>query len=320
MFFPPALRLLKSKKLGQVLRQREEVRDLADLHAYKANTPTMGGLCVWLSTILAAAIWAQPNVLLLATVFIFTAFFFIGLADDVAKLRRRNSRGISGRLRLLLEAAAIGAMLLGLCLWDADLYGAIHAVRVPAMTAPLIPHLATVLLVPFAFLVIAGSANAVNLTDGVDGLAAGCSISTALPLAIVCFDVATAVPGSKELATLLAALCGSLLVFFYHNCQPAKIFMGDCGSLALGGLFGVLSLLIGQPFLLAIIGGVFVVEALSVILQVYYFKISGGKRIFRMAPIHHHFELAGWPESRVVGRFIVASMVCAAVGLWLHFS
>jgi phospho-N-acetylmuramoyl-pentapeptide-transferase len=323
---PMCIRFFRRKKVEQILRGKDEVRDLADLHARKAHTPTMGGICIWAAAVASALFWGKINSLLLAALFIFTAFAAIGFADDFLKLRRRSSTGISGRKKLLLQAIGVGALLVALRLWDGELYGAVHGLWIPLRTTALIPHMATVLVLAFAFLVMAGSANAVNLTDGADGLAAGCSIVTtcsfaALALSVDRFSSETfsAVPGAGELAILLLALAGALLAFFCYNCPPAKIFMGDTGSLAIGGLFGAVAFLLRQPFLLAIIGGVFVAEALSVMAQVYYFKCTGGRRIFRMAPLHHHFELGGCPESRVVGRFLVAAALCAATGLALHF-
>jgi phospho-N-acetylmuramoyl-pentapeptide-transferase len=316
--FPPLISFLKRKKIEQSLRAKEEVRDLAKLHAAKANTPTMGGLCIWAVTAIVSIIFAEISGAVVAALSMFTIFCAIGLADDIAKFRSRSSRGVSGRRKLILEAIAVGAMVSTLRVFDVDLYEAIHVLCIPAMGHAVTWTPPTIFLLPFAFLVIAGSANGVNLTDGVDGLATGCSISAALALAVLCLGAVPSVSDAGELAVVLIALCGALLAFFCYNCQPAKIFMGDCGSLALGGLLGTVAMLISQPFLFAIIGGVFVVETLSVFMQVYYFKFSGGRRIFRMAPLHHHFELSGWPESRVVGRFWVAAIICAVAGLCLR--
>jgi phospho-N-acetylmuramoyl-pentapeptide-transferase len=175
LLLQPAIKFSRARKIGQVLRSREEVRDLANLHAAKANTPIFGGVCIWASTLFAAAILSRPNGPLVAAVFVFTAFCAIGLADDVAKLCRHSSCGIPGKLKLLLEALVVCAMLLAIGAWDADLSSAIHELHVPTMGTPAISHMANILLYPFAFLVIAGAANGVNLSDGADGLAAGCS-------------------------------------------------------------------------------------------------------------------------------------------------
>jgi phospho-N-acetylmuramoyl-pentapeptide-transferase len=320
---PPFLRLLRRCHVEQSFRAREEVRGLADLHALKAHTPTMGGVCIWLATVLATLAWGKLNSLTLSALFVFSAFGAIGLADDLYKFFRHSSKGLSGRKKLLLEAVILIALLAGLRRWDLGLYRALHELWIPLSVTPLFCHIPTILAFAFAFLVISGSGNAVNLTDGVDGLAAGCSITTCCALTAVCLSVdrggSPAVSGAAELAVLLMSLAGALLAFLWYNCQPARIFMGDGGSLAIGGLLGSAAFLIRQPFLLAVLGGVFVLEALSVLAQVYYFRWTGGRRIFRMAPLHHHFELGGWPESLVVGRFWIASLLFCAAGLALHF-
>ncbi|MDR1436232.1 MAG: phospho-N-acetylmuramoyl-pentapeptide-transferase [Puniceicoccales bacterium] len=320
LLFPLAIAVLKKMKVRQSFRTKEEVRDLADLHAAKANTPTMGGLCLWLLVVVASLVCGKTNGPLLSALYVFTAFCAIGLADDVAKMRSGKSAGISPPVKLFFEALALAALFLALRIWDFDLYESVHAIYFPPADGALVSHLPTILLLPFSFFVVAGSANGVNLADGADGLAAWCSMPTTIALAIACAVSATDANGFGELAVAMGALCGSLLAFLWHNCQPASIFMGDCGSLAIGGLFGVTALLICQPFLMAIAGGVFVAEALSVFAQVYYFKWSGGKRIFRMAPIHHHFELSGWAESRVVGRFCIVSIICASCGIALNLA
>jgi phospho-N-acetylmuramoyl-pentapeptide-transferase len=321
LLLPPFIRLLLSLRVEQSFRTREEVRDLADLHGTKAHTPTMGGVCIWFATVSATLLWGRPNSLSIAALYVFSVFGAIGLADDLCKFFRRSSRGLAGRKKLFWEGVVLLSLLAGIRFWDRELFGAVHEIWIPACSAPLIGHLPTILAFIFAFLIISGCANAVNLTDGADGLAAGCSLAVACSLAAVCMNIrhAPPVPGAEELAVLLLALAGALLAFFWHNCQPARIFMGDGGSLAIGGLLGTAAFLLRRPFLLAVMGGVFVAEALSVMAQVFYFQRTGGRRIFRMAPLHHHFELGGCPESRVVGRFLAASLLCCCAGLALHF-
>ncbi|MDR3316637.1 MAG: phospho-N-acetylmuramoyl-pentapeptide-transferase [Puniceicoccales bacterium] len=324
---PFAIAVLRRLGLEQKFRGKEEVRDLADLHAHKIHTPTMGGVILWATTFCATIPWVNFTSSAVGALAVFTGSGAIGLVDDWKKIRGKSSRGVSGKKKLLLQAVVVGGLLAGLFCRDRDGYRALHELWIPLLRTPLF-HLPTVLLCIFAFFVVAGSSNAVNLTDGADGLAAGCSLTTAIALAIFSGNAGNAttasllsiafVPGAGELCVLLGALCGALCSFLCFNGYPARIFMGDSGSLAIGGLFGAIALLIRQPFLLAVVGCVFVAEALSVIGQVYYFKLSGGRRIFRMAPLHHHFELGGCPETRVVLRLWVLSVFGAAAGLALQ--
>jgi phospho-N-acetylmuramoyl-pentapeptide-transferase len=276
----------------------------------------MGGLAIWLATLLGVVPWIHGNAPVFAAIFTFTAFGSVGFIDDASKVFFHRSRGISGKNRLLIEAGITAALLAALHRLAPELAQSLHGLWIPLRSSPAIASMPTALTLIFLFLVLAGSANGVNLTDGLDGLAAGCSLLTALPFALIALRGAP-IPGMEELAVLLAALSGALLAFLWHNAHPAKIFMGDTGSLAIGGLFGAVALLLRQPFLLAIIGGVFVAEVLSVLLQVYYFKFTGGRRIFRMAPLHHHFELGGWAETAVTARFWIISAVLSAIGFFI---
>jgi phospho-N-acetylmuramoyl-pentapeptide-transferase len=220
---------------------------------------------------------------------------------------------MAGKKRLLLQGLAVLSLFLCLRLAAPDIYRALHEPWLPLPFRADCLHLPTAIAVVFAFLVLAGSANGVNLTDGLDGLATGCAILTAAALAAIALH-----GDGIGLAIPLCALIGSLLAFLWFNAHPAQIFMGDTGSLAIGGLLGTAALLLRQPFALAIAGGIFVLETLSVLLQVYYFKWTGGRRILRMAPWHHHLELGGWPETRVTTRLWLLSALFSLAALLLY--
>jgi phospho-N-acetylmuramoyl-pentapeptide-transferase len=288
----------------------------------KRGTPTMGGLMILGSSLISIGLWGdwQSPYLWIATLS-FVGFGLIGWLDDIAKVRKRNSRGISGRGKLLGQSLL--ALMIAITGWS-------------VMPPEFQQHLALPFLkgwywnmgwlfVPWVVLVIVGSSNAVNLTDGLDGLAV-----VPVMMALSCFGLFSyltghavfaeylhlhTLPGSGEMAVLCGAALGGCLGFLWYNAQPAEIFMGDTGSLALGGLLGTLAVLTKHEIVLAVVGGVFVMEALSVILQVGYFKWTKGRRLFRMAPLHHHFEKMGWPESKVVVRFWILSVMFALCGL-----
>jgi phospho-N-acetylmuramoyl-pentapeptide-transferase len=217
---------------------------------------------------------------------------------------------LAGKKRLLLQGLAVVGLFLCLRWLAPGAYRALHEPWLPFR--PICLHLSEAVALVLAFFVLAGSANGVNLTDGLDGLAAGCSLLTALALAVIALH-----DGELGLVILLCALAGALVAFLWCNAHPAQIFMGDTGSLAIGGLLGATALFLRQPFFLAIAGGVFVLETLSVLLQVYYFKWTGGRRILRMAPLHHHLELGGWPETRVTIRLWLLSALFACLALLL---
>jgi phospho-N-acetylmuramoyl-pentapeptide-transferase len=325
--FPSAIRLLRRRQLEQSLRDRSEVRTLADLHAAKAHTPTLGGIFIWATTLLSTLLWGHICPPTAAVLCVFSAFAILGLADDLQKILTKSSRGISGRRRLFAAGIIVCGLLGGIYLWDRPLYGALHELWIPLRSTPLLNPMPLWLLLPFAYLVVVGCANGANLTDGLDGLAAGCgaiATSALIPLGVVAASVSASssagmahVPGADELTVLLGAFLGSLLAFLRFNRHPARIFMGDTGSLAMGSLLGTVALLLRQPFTLAIVGGVFVAETLSVVAQVYYYKWTRGRRLFRMAPLHHHFELGGWPERRVVTFLWAIALLCSALGLAL---
>ena len=311
---PFLIRRLTALQVGQSIRE-----DGPAAHAVKAGTPTMGGTLIIFSLLLATLLLADLTVwwvwlALLVTV----GHGLIGFADDYAKLRRRNSKGLSGRLRLALEFAIGG--LAALALYNSPE----HAGH---LTMPFLKDVRPDLglwYVPFGALVVVGTANAVNLTDGLDGLAIGPVMIAAGTYTVFAYTAGHAriaeylqipyVPGAGELAIFCGALTAAGLGFLWFNAYPAQMFMGDVGSLALGAALGVVALITRQELALVIVGGVFVIEALSVIGQVISYRLRR-KRIFRMAPVHHHFELLGWPEPQIIVRFWIVAIICALLAL-----
>lgn len=320
---PKLFEKLRQLKASQSLRTKEEVGALAELHASKSNTPTMGGLMICLSVVISVVLWARPNVYVYSCLLVYLGLTAIGFIDDYLKVTRKSSSGLAGRRKLFGQAVLAGVVLLLLASFPGS-SAKMCELWVPFCNEALFSAMPLVLLVPFFFVILVGSSNAVNLTDGVDGLAIGCTITTMVALAVLSFIASCSgmagffsvsfVPGVGELAVVCGAVVGAGSVFLWYNAHPAKVFMGDTGSLALGGLIGTIAFMIHQPFTLIIIGGVFVMEAGSVILQVGSYKLFK-KRIFKMSPIHHHFELLGWHENTVVVRFWLLSFVFAIVGL-----
>lgn len=314
------LRLLRAR---QSMRTETEVGDLAGLHANKAETPTMGGLMIAASVIVSALLWARPNIYVITALLVYGGLTVLGFIDDYLKVTKRTSRGLPGRWKLLGQAVLTVLALL-LLLSFPESADKMRELWVPFHKSILVEQMPLLFLLPFLFLILAGSSNAINLTDGVDGLAIGCTVTAALAYAIMAYAAGNAimadylfisfVPGAGELTVLCSALLGASLTFLWYNSHPAEVFMGDTGSLALGGLIGMIAFMVHQPLTLVIVGGIFVCEALSVILQVGSFKLRG-KRIFKMSPIHHHFELTGWHENKVVIRFWILSLIFAMVGL-----
>jgi phospho-N-acetylmuramoyl-pentapeptide-transferase len=317
------IRKLISLKFGQPIRTKEEVHKLFELHGAKKGTPTMGGVLILGSVLVASLLWARPTspfvwLVLGATVFLGG----IGFYDDWLKVTRKSSDGISGRFKFVLQCVLAAAFTW--FFWrDPDLWTQARELYVPFFKDP-INMTFGIFVFLFYLLVIVGTSNAVNLTDGLDGLAAGCSTTVAAAYGALAYVAATA-PAAKylqipyvshagELTVLCMALAGACLGFLWWNCHPARVFMGDTGSLAIGGMLGAVAICTKQELLLIIVGGVFVIEALSVILQVASFKLTG-KRIIKMSPIHHHFELSGWKESTVIVRFWIMSILFALLGL-----
>jgi phospho-N-acetylmuramoyl-pentapeptide-transferase len=324
LFFGPAsIRMLTRLKLGQPLRGRAEVHKLADLHSSKKGTPTMGGLLILAAVALSTLLWARPtNMYIWLVLGAFLWLGAVGFADDYLKVAKKKSDGLPGRAKLAAQFLLGLAVTLILTL-NPDTTAAARQLDLPFWKEPLILDMAGGTLILFS-LVVMGSSNAVNLTDGLDGLATGCTITVALTYAIFCYVAGNSeiaaylrfpnIRGASELVIFCAALMGASLGFLWYNCHPAQVFMGDTGSLAIGGALGVVAICISQELLLVLAGGVFVMEAGSVLLQVASFKLTG-KRIFAMSPLHHHFELRGWNESTVTIRFWILSLGFALLAL-----
>lgn len=330
------IRKLISMKVGQPLRTEEEVHKLAELHGGKAGTPTMGGIMILGTMMVAVLICGRilnPFVLLVS--FVTLALGVLGFLDDFQKVAKKNSAGVSGKVKLAWQGTVgLGAgLFLSLnpetanYLFYSTASGAAK-VKVTDFGFPLVTFLVPLSLaaIPLFMAVLMGTSNAVNLTDGLDGLAAGVTITVALAYGVITYLAGTQ-PAAEylhifhnrslaELSVVMLALVGACFGFLWFNCHPAKVFMGDTGSLAIGGAIGMTAICAKQEFLLIIIGFVFFMEAVSVILQVGSFKLRG-KRIFKMAPIHHHFELKGWDENQVIIRFWIVSILCSLGGLAL---
>lgn len=369
---PRVIRKLISLKVGQPIRSAAEVHKLHELHGAKAGTPTMGGVMIIGSVLVAVLLCGRAlNPFVAVTMFVMIGLGLLGFIDDYTKVKLKNSDGVSARTKLGWQFGI--ALVAGCFLFfkpevagtlaakepkratienvenqdvattkanedrfppkDATGYwvqvdGKAQAMRSSELTIPLAKTPLFdlwYLAIPFFAIIIIGASNAVNLTDGLDGLAAGCTITTGLAYAVVAYLGGHLVLGFDylhmaynpmlgELAVVMMAIVGASFGFLWFNCHPAKVFMGDTGSLAIGGAIGTAAICTKQELLLVIIGWVFVMEALSVIIQVGSFKMRK-KRVFAMAPIHHHFELRGWHESQVIIRFWIISILCAMVGL-----
>jgi phospho-N-acetylmuramoyl-pentapeptide-transferase len=336
VFGPWLIRNLREMQIGQYIREEGPQN-----HQKKAGTPTMGGVLIVLSTLVPTILWADlTNKFVLLTIFSLLAFAAIGFIDDYAKVSQKRNLGLTAKRKIYFQilASTIVAIVL-LIMATSSAYSTqfvfpfLKRFRPDLVIHSLLSnsnfggHLWPLAFVPFLFataIVIVGSSNAVNLTDGLDGLAIGCTVIAAGALTVLTyvssnFRWATYleiqyIPGVGELTVFCGALVGASLGFLWYNAHPAEIFMGDVGSLALGGTLGTIAVIIKQEILLFFVGGIFVIEALSVILQVGSFKMRG-KRIFRMAPIHHHFELLGWSESKVIVRFWIVALVFALFAL-----
>ncbi len=320
---PWVIRRLRALKLGQPLRTQKEVHRLADLHEGKQGTPTMGGVLILGAVTISTLLWCLPTVKLVWIVLGALLFLgWMGAVDDHAKIRLKQSKGMTARKKLagqFLVAVAVTFFLV----WGPSPTPAARELYIPFFKLPAVLDLGIFAVLFFA-LVIVGTSNAVNLTDGLDGLAIGCTVTVALGYAIFAYVAGNVkiaeylhlpyVAGAGELAVFCSALMGAGLGFLWYNSHPAQVFMGDTGSLALGGALGVVAICVHQELALVIAGGVFVVEALSVMLQVASFKLTG-KRPLAMAPLHHHFELKGWSETKVTVRFWILSLVCVLLAL-----
>ena len=332
---PRLFALLRSLDARQAFRSEEEVGELAGLHKEKASTPTMGGLLIFVSVVLSSLLWADPNVYVVTALAVYTLLTVVGFLDDYLKVAKRNSKGLPGKMKLLGQLIAVafalylligpvGEMLTGIKGNASGSAAKMSQLWVPFYKEVLWQAMPLTAIFVLFFFTLCGSSNAINLTDGLDGLAIGCTVTVALAYGLMAYAsgnsiisdylLISMVPGTGELTVVCAALLGGCLAFLWYNAPPAEVFMGDTGSLAIGGLVGIIALMIHQPFTLVIVGGIFVIEAASVILQVASFKMTGN-RIFRMAPIHHHFELKGWKETKVVIRFWILSLLFAIMGL-----
>lgn len=331
---PWVIQKLREFQIGQFVRE-----DGPQSHLKKTGTPTMGGILIVIAILLPTVLWSDPsNPFVWVAVFSTLAFGAIGFADDFIKVVKRRSLGLTARAKLLyqgLAGAAVAIALAGLeqfrffstrltvpfvKQWRPDLLWHLWP-----STIPLFAWLAFLPFVIWVIVVLMATTNAVNLTDGLDGLAIGCTIIAAAALTVLTYVSGNVVfadylelqhmPRVAELTVFCGSMVGASIGFLWYNAHPAEIFMGDVGSLALGGAIGTVSIIIRQELLLPFIGGIFVLETLSVILQVGSYKLRNGKRIFKMAPLHHHFEQLGWSESKVIVRFWIGALVFALFAL-----
>ncbi len=329
---PWVIRRLREMQIGQFIREEGPKS-----HQSKAGTPTMGGVLIVIATVVPALLWADlRNPYILLAIGAMLSFGAIGFLDDYSKVVRRHNRGLSARGKIILQI--VTSLVVGIVLIRLMTQGVYSTQLIVPFFKNFRPDLVVHSLLgsryiwPLAFvpfllfivLVVVGSSNAVNLTDGLDGLAIGCTIIAAGALTILTYVTSNSrfanyleiqyIPNAGELTIFCGALVGASLGFLWYNAHPADVFMGDVGSLSLGGTLGVIAVIIKQEILLFFVGGVFVLEAISVILQVGSYRLTR-KRIFKMAPIHHHFELTGWSESKVIVRFWIAALVFALFAL-----
>jgi phospho-N-acetylmuramoyl-pentapeptide-transferase len=303
------IEFLQTRKFGQFVREEGP-----ETHLIKAGTPTMGGVVILMGLLAALVVVARPNVATFATLLIVSAVAGIGLYDDWQKISKEGNEGLSVRYKLvLLTLAVVLADVLAL-----RYVGVTQNVIVPGFDRNLVlgPGVVGITLFSvFLLLVIVGTTNAVNLTDGLDGLAAGAGA-----LALLAYTAIAFLERQFDVAIICGAMVGAIVGFLWYNAHPADIFMGDTGSLAIGGVLSAAAVLTKTELLLPVIGGLFVVEALSVIVQYAVFRLTGRKRrVFKMAPIHHHFEMLGWQENKVVVRFWIAQAAFAASGFLLYY-
>jgi phospho-N-acetylmuramoyl-pentapeptide-transferase len=310
-------------------RTKEEVHKLYELHGQKAGTPPMGGVLIIGSVLISSLLWARLIIVPCGCCSLPSSIVgALGFWDDYLKITKKNSAGISERTKLIGQAI-LAAIVATYFLTNPAIEVQARALFVPFFKQPIIWNLGGFTAVFFA-VVILGASNAVNLTDGLDGLAAGCTITTAIAYGVLTYVAGHIVnaryldipfyPFASELAVVCMALAGAAFGFLWWNCHPAKVFMGDTGSLAIGGFFGVVAICCKQELLLVVVGGVFVLEAVSVLIQRTWFKVTKriygeGRRVFLMSPIHHHFELKGWKENTVIVRFWILSVMFALLGL-----
>lgn len=320
---PKIINKLKQKQVAQPIRDEGP-----ETHKKKAGTPTMGGLIILFSVILPVLLWADiKSVFILLVLFATVVLGFVGFVDDYLKVIKQLPKGLIARYKLL------GQVFVGLIVGAAVYFLPEFSQYNTQTTLPFFKNLNWdfgVLFIPWVIFIITATSNAVNLTDGLDGLAIGTTLIVMIALAIIAYVTGNVIysdylniiylPGSGELTVFIAALIGAGLGFLWYNSYPAQVFMGDTGSLALGGAFGVMMIILKKDLLIPILGGIFFIETLSVIIQRLYFKYTKkkygeGKRIFRMAPIHHHFEKLGWEEPKIVIRFYIITIILAIISL-----
>jgi len=329
VFGPRVIRGLKQLKFGQEYSDKaESAGEIKARLLSKKGTPTMGGILIFFALSLTTLLWARWNPLIELTLLSVVVLTGLGFYDDYAKIQQQSGGGARSRVKLVVQL--ILALFVGVYLWMVPgTRGLITEIMVPFYKYPVLSGAGVFGLI-LTVLTIVGSSNAVNLTDGLDGLAIGCTLIVSFVFVVLTYLAGNNkaadylhipfVNGAGELTVFCAAMIGSGLGFLWFNCHPAQVFMGDTGSLALGGALGIIAVLIHQPLVLVIAGGVFVLEASSVILQTGWFrytrrKYGTGRRIFLMAPLHHHFEKKGWYESQVVMRFYILCILCAVVAL-----
>ncbi|MEY2428101.1 MAG: phospho-N-acetylmuramoyl-pentapeptide-transferase [Verrucomicrobiota bacterium] len=326
---PKVIRWLKQLKFGQeYLDKAEKAGDIAARLMSKKGTPTMGGILIVLTLNLSTLLWSDWNTLVQLTLLSVVVLTGLGFYDDYAKIIEQSGGGAKSQVKLWVQSGL--ALFIGLYLWRMHSTSKlITEIMVPFYKHPVATGAGFLGLV-ITMVTIVGFSNAVNLTDGLDGLAIGCTVIVSFVFVVLTYLAGNGkmaaylqippVPGAGELTVFCSAMLGASLGFLWFNCHPAQMFMGDTGSLPLGGALAIVAVLIHQPFVLIIAGGVFVMEAASVMLQVGWFRYTKqrygtGRRIFLMAPIHHHFEKKGWYESQVVMRFYILSVLCAVVAL-----
>ena len=313
----PLIKIFKKNQISGPIRQDGPIDHIIK----KSGTPTMGGLIIILGIFLGTFLWADlNNIYILTVIFVAISLGLLGFADDLLKIKLKNSRGLNSQLKLLGQI--IISFIAIYILSEHSEHSILNNLYFPFFKNLILPM--GIFFIPFAILVIVGTSNAVNLTDGLDGLATVPVMLVALSYTLISYVVGNTifadylkipyVQNAGELSIFCGAIFGSCLGFLWYNAPPAKIFMGDTGSLSLGGSLAAVAIIVKHEIVLAIIGGLFVLETVSVIIQVLSFKMTG-KRIFMMAPIHHHFEKKGWPESTVVIRFWIIAIILALIGL-----
>jgi len=330
---PYFIRRLKELKIGQSIRKinKEGSPDLFAIHKGKTGTPTMGGLLIIVSFLIPVILLCNLKAGKIQLLIVLTILLgLIGFYDDYKKLVKKDAKGLKAKYKLIGQLVV--GLLLGLYIYVSNLPVDYYYKGITGYTYLLVPFFKDaypnlgIFFILFAMAVIVASSNAVNLTDGLDGLAIGVTIISMMPYIIISYLVGRVdfakyliipyVPNSGEITVFLSAMTGGGLGFLWFNSHPAEVFMGDTGSLTIGGLLGTIAILLKQELLLIVIGGIFVIEALSVIIQVISYKLTG-KRLFRMSPLHHHYEMGGMAESKIIMRFYIVSVLLALFGLSL---